>query len=137
MPVVEFHRMSQPSPVNDANPLSATSVAPAGSCGQAPLGGGSAVTVRVAVPRCPSAVAVIVAVPATSPVVSPLPDTVATVGLLELQPTVRPASTLPVASRSVAVNCCVPSAPTLALAGLTVTEATNYNTPTAVMPVAT
>src|SRR6266540_1628459 len=128
---------SVPGALPPANPLSATSVAPAGSCGQAPLGGGSAVTVRVAVPRCSSAVAVIVAVPATSPVVSPLPDTVATVGLLELQLTVRPASTLPVASRSVAVNCCVPSAPTLALAGLTVTEATGCGVPAAVVPVAT
>src|SRR6266498_4095833 len=137
MLVVEFHRMSQPSPVNDANPLSATTVAPAGSCGQAPLGGGSAVTVSVAVPSCPSAVAVIAAVPATSAVASPLPDTVATVRLLELQLTVRPDSTLPVASRSVAVNCCVPSAPTLALAGLRVTEATGCGAPAAVVPVAT
>ena len=68
---------------------------------------------------------------------SPVLETVAIAGLLELQVTVRPLSTFPFASRSVAVNCCVPPTPTLTVAGLTVTEATGFGAPAAVVPVAT
>src|SRR6266480_1998617 len=79
------------------------------------------------VPLWPSLVAVIVAVPpsATS-VTSPVWDTVATVGALELHATVRPdsVSVLPAASLSVTANCTVPLAGTIVVAGLTTTDAT-------------
>ena len=67
--------------------------------------GGARVTVTVALPLCPSLVAVIVAGPATRPVTNPLTLTPAIVGLLELHVTARPVSRLPLASLSVAVNC--------------------------------
>jgi hypothetical protein len=69
--------------------------------------GGAAGTVMVAVPVRPSLVAVIVAVPAATAVTSPLPETVAIALALVLQLTVRPESTEPPASRSVAVSCWV------------------------------
>ena len=105
-------------------------VKPLGSCvhpgggGGGGGGGGSAVTVIVAGPFCPSLVAVIVTEPARRPLTNPLPLTVATRVLVLAHVTVRPVSTLPPASRSVAVNCCVPATPILALAGLTATVAT-------------
>lgn len=61
--------------------------------------GGTAVTVRAAVPLTLSLVALIVAEPATIAVTSPEPDTVATEVLLEDQVIVRPVNTLPFASR--------------------------------------
>src|SRR5205809_232024 len=64
-------------------------------------------TVTLAVPLCPSLVAVIVAVPATLPVTSPLALTVATEVLLLVQLTARPGSGLPLASFGVAVSCTV------------------------------
>src|SRR2546423_5215418 len=91
-------------------------------------GGGGGVTVMVAVPLCPSLVAVIVAVPATLPVTSPVPLTVATLVLALVQVTVRPVNTLPLASRSVAVSCTVLPSYTLAVAGLTLTDATGTGT---------
>src|SRR6266511_1882823 len=99
-------------------------------------GGGGAVTVIVAVPLCPSLVAVSVAGPATSPLTSPVPLTPAIVGLLELHVTARPVSTLPLASLRVAVNCWTAPTATLALAGLTVTVATGA-VEAAVVPLAT
>jgi len=95
------------------------------------------VTARLAVPPCPSLVALTVLVPAASPVISPVPDTVAVSGALELQLTVRPLRTFPFASFSVAVNCCVPPTATLALPGLTLTEATGLGVPAAVVALAT
>src|SRR6266566_2334930 len=77
-----------------------------------------------AVPLCPSLVAVIVADPAATPDTSPLPLTVATDVLLLDHVTVRPVSGLPFASFGVAVSCTVWPTPTLAEAGLTVTDAT-------------
>jgi len=77
-----------------------------------------------AVPLCPSLVAVIVAEPATTPVTSPLGLTVATAVLLLDHVIVRPDSALPLASFGVAVSWTVLPAGTLAVAGLTVTEAT-------------
>src|SRR3989454_2968305 len=65
---------------------------------------GTCTTVMADVPLCPSLVAVIVAVPATLPVTSPLELTIATVGLLLTQATVRPDSGLPVPSFGVAVS---------------------------------
>ncbi len=65
------------------------------------------VTVTVAVPLCPSLVAVIVAEPAATPVTSPVPLTVATPGALLAQAIARPLSGFPLASRGVAVSCTV------------------------------
>src|SRR5437773_4391518 len=92
---------------------------------------GTAVTVMAAVPLWPSLVAVIVAEPATFPVTSPVPVTVATGVLLLDHATGRPVSTVPFASFRVAVSCCVCPTGTLADAGLTVTDATG--TPLTVM----
>src|SRR6266550_3416468 len=82
------------------------------------------VTVMAAVPLCPSLVAVIVAGPAAKAVTRPLLLTVATEVLELVQVTVHPVRMLPLASRSVAVSWSVCPAGTLAVAGLTVTEAT-------------
>src|SRR6266567_6549688 len=83
-----------------------------------------AVTVMLALPLCPSLVAVIVAEPAVTPLTSPLPFTVATGVLLLAHVTTRPVSGLPLASFGVAVSCTVCPTCTLAGDGLTVTEAT-------------
>src|SRR5438876_6796690 len=84
-----------------------------------------------AVPLWPSLVAVIVAEPATFALTSPVPVTVATGVLLLAHVTERPVRMVPLASRRVAVSCCVCPAGTLADAGLTVTDATG--TPLTVM----
>src|SRR6059058_3980231 len=84
-----------------------------------------AVTVMAADPVLPSLVAVTVAVPALTPVTSPVADTVATVGVPEVHVTTRPVSTFPAASFIVAASCTVPLTPTLADAGATVTDATD------------
>jgi len=86
--------------------------------------GGGVVTVIAAVPLCPSLAAVIVAVPATFPVTSPAALTVATVALLLTHVTARPTSGFPFASCGVAVSGTVAPATTLAVAGLTATDAT-------------
>src|SRR6266496_1419401 len=101
-----------------------------------PEPGGTTVTVTVALPLWPSLVAVIVAGPATSPVTVPLPLTPAIVGLFELHVTTRPVRVFPLASLSVAVNCWTAPTATLALAGLTVTDATGA-VEAAVVPLAT
>jgi hypothetical protein len=59
------------------------------------------------VPLWPSLVAVIVAVPASFAVTSPLELTVATLVFELAQVTARPLNTLPAASFSVAVSCTV------------------------------
>ena len=64
----------------------------------------AAETVTAALPDTPPLVAVIVTAPTVSPVSSPLLLTVATAALLELQLTVCPVSTFPLASLSVAVS---------------------------------
>src|SRR5436190_816847 len=91
------------------------------------------------VPLWPSLVAVIVAVrPSATSVTSPVWDTVATVGALELHATVRPdsVSVLPAASFSVTASCTVPWAGTVAVAGLTTTDATGISvTVAAAVPV--
>src|SRR6184192_1602847 len=81
---------------------------------------GTRFTVTAAVPRCPSLVAVLAATPVTSPV----EDTVATAGVPDAQVTDRPESTLPAASFRVVVSCTVAPTSTTAVAGLTVTDAT-------------
>src|SRR5436309_4597056 len=85
---------------------------------------GTVLTVIVAVPPCPSLVAVIVAAPALTPVTSPLPLTVATAVLLLAQLTARPESELPFASFGAAASCIVWPTCTVAVAGLTVIDAT-------------
>src|SRR5213592_4503796 len=96
---------------------------------------GTCTTVMADVPLCPSLVAVIVAVPATLPVTSPLQLTVATVVLLLTQVTVRPVSGLPFASFGVAVSWTVLPSFTEADAGVTVTEATGtFETVTLAVP---
>src|SRR6266516_2941721 len=85
---------------------------------------GTLVTVIVAVPLCPSEVAVIVADPAATPVTRPLALTVATAVLPLAQVMVRPESGLPFASFGVALSCTVWPTCTDAVAGLTVTDAT-------------
>src|SRR5438445_9945236 len=82
------------------------------------------VTVTADVPLLPSDVAVMVAEPAATPVTSPLPFTVATAVLLLAQVTTRPDNGLPFASFGVAVSCTVPPCCTLAVGGVTATEAT-------------
>jgi len=59
-------------------------------------------TAIAAVPLCPSLVAMIVALPAPTPVTSPLPLTLATAGALLAQVTTRPDSGLPLPSFGVA-----------------------------------
>src|SRR5216684_300925 len=109
-------------------------MAPAGSLGYWAL---CVVTVIVAVPLFASLVAVIVAAPAAIPVTTPLPLTVATPALLVAQVIVRPVRGFPFASFGVAVNCTVCPTATLAVAGLTVTDATGtLVTVTAAVPTA-
>src|SRR5437773_446423 len=86
--------------------------------------GCGACTVTVALPLCPSLVAVIVAEPAAAPVTKPLPVTLATDVLLLAHVTVRPDNGVPFASFGVAVSCTVPLTWTEAAAGATLTEAT-------------
>src|SRR5437660_12460848 len=90
---------------------------------------GASVTVTSDVPLCPSLVAVMVAVPAPTPVTSPLPFTRATAVLLLDQVTTRPLSGFPLASFGVAVSCTVAPCCTLAGDGLTVTDATGMVDP--------
>jgi hypothetical protein len=87
---------------------------------------GARVTVIEDVPNLVSLVAVIVVPPDPTAVTRPLPSTVAAAVLLEDQSTARPASSLPAASRSVAVSCCVGVTPSTRLTdgGVTVTVAT-------------
>jgi len=87
-------------------------------------GGGGAVTVTLAVPFLPSLEAVIVAVPAATAVTRPLLFTPATAALLVAHVTARPESVFPPASFVVAVSCTVWPTCALAVAGLTVTDAT-------------
>jgi hypothetical protein len=85
---------------------------------------GAWLTLIAADPVCPSLVAVIVAVPVPCAVTNPLPFTVTTLLALVDHTIVRPVSTLPAASRGVAVNCPVCPAVRFTVAGATVTVAT-------------
>src|SRR6266567_243891 len=82
------------------------------------------VTVMAAVALLPSLVAVTFAEPAATAVTSPLPSTVATPAASVDHVMTRPVRTLPTASWSVAVICCVAPTPTVAAAGLTLPDAT-------------
>jgi hypothetical protein len=84
-----------------------------------------ALTVIVAFPVFPSLVAVMIAVPAETPVATPVFGSIeATPGLLEDHATVLPVSVFPASSLSVALNACVPPIPIVADEGATVTDAT-------------
>src|SRR5439155_1241822 len=85
---------------------------------------GTGVTVTAALPALPSLVAVVVAVPTTPLVTSPLLLTVATLGLPLVHVTVRPVRAPPAESCGVAVSCTVCPTRMLAVPGETVTEAT-------------
>src|SRR5256885_9431479 len=109
---------------------------------QLPDGGGGgggccAVTVTVAVPLFPPLVAVIVAVPAPTPVTSPAALTLATPAVLVAHVIVRPVTVRPNESFGVPVSCTVLPAETLAVAGLTLTEATGNAAVLAVVALAT
>src|SRR5438876_9292360 len=82
------------------------------------------VTVIDDVPLLPSLVAVIVAEPGVTAVTRPLPFTVATDVLLLDQETARPESAAPFASCGVAASWTVSPVWTVAVAGVTSTEAT-------------
>ncbi|HET9637320.1 MAG TPA: hypothetical protein VFP26_15435 [Gemmatimonadaceae bacterium] len=88
------------------------------------VGGGAAVTVTVAVPDTPEHVAVIVVVPAATPLTTPAPLTVAIELLLDDQVTVWPVITFPLASFTVATSVVVEPAPTDGVDGETLTELT-------------
>src|SRR5258705_194055 len=87
-------------------------------------GGGGVVTVRAEVSALPSLVAMIEADPALTPAASPVALTVATAGAVEAQVITRPVKTPPAESRVVALNCWVALTTMLAVAGVTVTDAT-------------
>jgi hypothetical protein len=87
-------------------------------------GGGGSVTVMLEVPDTSAVLAVMVAVPALTPVTTPLVLTRAIPTLLLLQTKVWPGMTVPSALNARAVNCVVAPASTLAVAGETVTRAT-------------
>jgi len=87
------------------------------------LATGTGVTVTVAVPDAFPLVAVIVAVPTLAPVTTPVGDTFATEVGAALHVTVRPVSTLPAASLTVAVSGAVAPTTTLTALGVTVTLA--------------
>src|SRR5438094_210264 len=93
---------------------------------------GTLVTKIAAVPLFPSLVAVSVAAPTATPVACPAPFTVATPGLLLDQVTVRPPSGLPNASRVIAAYCAVCPTPIVAVAGVTLTDATGSGHPVTV-----
>src|SRR3989441_845448 len=83
----------------------------------------------------PSLVAVIVVVPAATPVTRPAAEPVATAGLLLAQVPARPRSGFPPASLGVAVSCTAPPTYTFGAVGLTATEATGrLDTVTAAVP---
>jgi len=84
--------------------------------------------VIVAVADLPSLVAVIVALPTARAVTSPVLETTALVVSDELQVTVRPVRVPPALSFNVAVSCWVAPMARVAVAGLTVTEATGTST---------
>ena len=85
---------------------------------------GTLVTVIDAAPLLPSALAVMVAAPAATPLTRPLLLTVAKAVLLLAQLTGRPVSGLPAASWGTALSCIVAPDWTLAELGLTTTDAT-------------
>src|SRR5256884_9262657 len=94
---------------------------------------GTAVTDTVAVPLCPSLVAVIVAEPTVAADTSPAPLTVATPVLLLAQVMARPASGLPFASLRVATSGAVPPTATVTELGATLADATGRGDAAAIL----
>src|SRR6266853_1347448 len=96
---------------------------------------GTFATVTVADAFFPSLVALIAAAPAATPAATPFADTVATDGF-ELDHVIgRPASTVPVESRAVAVSCTVSPTRMFAAPGVTAMEVTGtLDTDTVVVP---
>src|SRR5688572_20056226 len=100
-----------------------------GNTTKSPAEGGGTVTVStvmVLVSARVSAVAMTREVPAATPVTRPVAETVATAGVTLRQAIVRPVSTAPAASRSVAVSCWVAPGAIIAVGGVRVTEATGF-----------
>jgi hypothetical protein len=91
---------------------------------------GTGVTVIVAVADLVSLVAVIVALPAATPVTRPVALTLATAAMLDDQVGVRPVRVFPAASSVVAVSCWAPPTVIVAVDGLTVTLDTSTVTVT-------
>src|SRR5213593_327438 len=91
------------------------------------LMGPAGMTVISEVPVLPSQVAVMVAVPAATPLTSPLPFTVAAAVLSLDQVTTRPETGSPPTSTGVAVRPTEPTMAIVAEAGLTATEATGVS----------
>jgi hypothetical protein len=75
-------------------------------------------------------------VPGTTPVTSPVAETVATAGLTTAQVTGRPVSAFPAESRAVAVSCCVPPTTIVAAGGVTATLLAVVGTATTTVAVA-
>ena len=100
------------------------------------LATGAGVTVKGALPLFPSLVAVIVAEPGATAVITPVAElTVATVGASELQAITRPVRTPPLPSEVTALACEVPTAVIELGASDTDTVATGTGiTPTADVP---
>ena len=88
---------------------------------------GRGLTLMVADALLPSAVAVIVAVPAATAVTRPSDETVATVLRFDVQATMRPVIVAPEASRNLAVSCDVWPTTTLLVAGASSIVATGTN----------
>src|SRR5438874_6440923 len=87
-------------------------------------GGGGAVTVTLAVPLCPSLVAVIVAAPGATALTRPLPLPAATAVFRLAQVSTRPPRAFPLASCGVAVSCTVCPCGIVTAGGVTATAAT-------------
>jgi hypothetical protein len=100
------------------------------------LATGTGVTVTLVLPLLPPAVASMVADPGATAFTTPVSETVATRALLELQVTGRSVTTVPSASRTVAVNVVDWPLVTLTLAGSTATLPTGTRiTVTVALPV--
>jgi len=82
---------------------------------------GAGETPTVAVPLCPSLVAVIVALPGVTPVTVPVAETVATLVLLELHVTGRSGTSVPATSRITAVSWTLAFCRIALVAGCTLT----------------
>lgn len=97
---------------------------------------GASDTPTADVALCPSLVAVIVVLPGPTAVTTPVEDTVATVGWLDVQVTVRPVNTFPLPSFVTGVIVIVgPPTSRLALVGVTVMDATGtFDTVTVAVP---
>src|SRR3954452_20820927 len=109
-------------------PFTTPAVAPPRAVGMSSFaiqdGAGGALTVSVAVPDLPPPVAVMVVVPAATPVAMPALVIVAAAVLDDCQENVVATSVCPCAFLAVAVNVCVAPTVTLGLEGDRVTVAT-------------